>query len=144
MTGLLKKPLSVCKSRWKKFGNALPVINWVRWGPRTRIWTGGEGGEVRGLVVGIVPWFFDYSSLLLPPRFSHQSLLHLFVRNSCSYFFHFIPTTNSLTQPWIVPVLLLFHLVPDNMPFELFVQHKFEFHANFPFLFTPILKKKIK
>ena len=37
MIGLLKKPLSICKSRRKEIQDAIPVIGWVRWGPRTRI-----------------------------------------------------------------------------------------------------------
>ena len=37
MIGLLKKPLWICKSRWKEIQNAIPVIGWVCWGPRTRI-----------------------------------------------------------------------------------------------------------
>jgi len=37
MIGLLKKPLWICKSRRKEIQNAIPVIGWVRWGPRTRI-----------------------------------------------------------------------------------------------------------
>ena len=65
--------LSVCKSRWKETGNWLPVIHWVCWGPRKRIRSWGWGGW-RLIVIGIVPWFFHSSSLLLPPRFSHQKL----------------------------------------------------------------------
>ena len=37
MIGLLKKPLSICQSRWKEIWNPLPVIRWVRWGAKTRI-----------------------------------------------------------------------------------------------------------
>ena len=37
MIGLLKNPLSICQSGWKEIRNALPVIHWVRWEPRTRI-----------------------------------------------------------------------------------------------------------
>ena len=33
----LKKPLSICQSRWKEIRNVLPVIRWVRWRPSTRI-----------------------------------------------------------------------------------------------------------
>ena len=36
MIGLLKRPLSICQSGWKEIRNALPVIRWVRWVPRTR------------------------------------------------------------------------------------------------------------
>ena len=35
MIGLLKKPLSICKSRRKEIQDAIPVIGWVRWGART-------------------------------------------------------------------------------------------------------------
>ena len=38
MIGLLKKTWSICQSGWKEIQNALPVIRWVRWGPRTVIW----------------------------------------------------------------------------------------------------------
>ena len=48
--------------------------------------------------------FFEGCLLLLRSlRFSASS--------SCSYFFHFILTKNSLTQPWIVPVLLIICLL---------------------------------
>ena len=32
----VKKPLSICQSGWKEIRNALPVIRWICWGPRTR------------------------------------------------------------------------------------------------------------
>ena len=37
MTGLLKKPLSICRSVWKEIQNALPLICWFHWGHRTLI-----------------------------------------------------------------------------------------------------------
>ena len=37
MAGLLKKPLLICRSVWREIINILPLIHWVRWGPRTRI-----------------------------------------------------------------------------------------------------------
>ena len=37
MIGLLKKPLSICQSDWRKTRSVFPVILRVRWGPRTRI-----------------------------------------------------------------------------------------------------------
>ena len=37
MIGLILKPLSICQWGWREIRNALPVIRWVRWGPRIRI-----------------------------------------------------------------------------------------------------------
>ena len=36
INGLKLKPLSICQWGWREIRNALPVIRWVRWGPR--IW----------------------------------------------------------------------------------------------------------
>ena len=35
MTGLLKKPLSICQQEWRETRNGLLVIRWVHWGPGT-------------------------------------------------------------------------------------------------------------
>ena len=37
MIGLLKKPLLICQSVWKKIRNAFLVLRWVCWGHKTRM-----------------------------------------------------------------------------------------------------------
>ena len=34
MTGMLKKPLSICQSDWREIKNAFLLIHWVQWEPK--------------------------------------------------------------------------------------------------------------